>query len=217
MKYRYFLLSGLLACWGHVAGSSGDHAIPQLKNGFLIVEAEAFEEQTRDGIRKWRIIREGRQPEAGDPAKWEIALASASTGAFVTAWPDTRVTHDDPLVPGENFSNQPGRIAVLHYPVEFDEPGRYYVWVRAYSTGTEDNGIHVGLNGEWPESGQRMQWCAGKNQWTWESRQRTRENHCGEPGRIYLDIPTAGRHVIQFSMREDGFAFDQFLLMKTGG
>jgi len=93
-----------------------------------------------------------------------------------------------------------------------DTPGRYYVWVRAFSPGTEDNGLHAGLDGEWPESGQRMQWCEGKDQWTWESRQRTEENHCGEGKKIFLDIEKAGRHILMFSMREDGFAFDRWQL-----
>jgi len=61
-------------------------------------------------------------------------------------------------------------MAVLTYNVHFSTPGRYYVWARAYSTGSEDNGLHVGLNGDWPASGQRMQWCQGKNNWRWESK-----------------------------------------------
>jgi hypothetical protein len=89
------------------------------------------------------------------------------------------------------------------------------VWVRAHSTGSEDNGIHVGLNGEWVPSGQRMQWCEGKKQWSWASKQRTKEVHCGVEQLIYLDIPTTGLHTISFSMREDGFEFDKFILTKV--
>jgi hypothetical protein len=120
-----------------------------------------------------------------------------------------RVTHDDKLINGENFSNQPGEMAVLHYRVQFSTPGRYYVWVRAYSSGPEDNSIHAGLDGVGPASGARMQWCESKNAWRWESRQRTEKNHCGEPGKIYLDVTTAGWHTVSFSMREAGFQFDQ--------
>ena len=116
------------------------------------------------------------------------------------------------MVPEENFSNEAGKMAIAHYKVKFNSPGRYFVWVRAFSTGGEDNGLHVGINGEWPEHGQRMQWCYGKNRWTWASRQRTKAIHCGVPHEIYLDIDKAGVHDIQFSMREDGFEFDKFLL-----
>ena len=65
---------------------------------------------------------------------------------------------------------------------------------------------------EWVESGKRMQWCEGKDAWTWESKQRTEAVHCGEPYLIYLDIDRTGEHIIHFSMREDGFEFDKFLL-----
>lgn len=96
----------------------------------------------------------------------------------------------------------------------FNNPGRYYLWVRAYSTGTEDNGLHVGLDGTWSESGQRLRWHEGKNSWRWESKQRTPEKHSGEPHKIYLDIENAGLHVVSFSMREDGFEFDKWLMTK---
>jgi hypothetical protein len=101
--------------------------------------------------------------------------------------------------------------------VYFHTPGRYYVWVRAYSTGSEDNGLHVGLNGTWPASGQRLQWCEGKNSWRWESKQRTQKQHCGEPHKIYLDIEEPGVHVVSFSMREDGFEFDKWFATTDRG
>jgi len=100
------------------------------------------------------------------------------------------------------------------YPVYFNTPGRYYVWVRAYSTGSEDNGLHVGIDGTWPESGQRLQWCEGKLSWWWESKQRTDEEHCGEPYKIYIEVEQPGLHTIMFSMREDGFEFDKWLMTK---
>ncbi|MGD8501678.1 MAG: hypothetical protein PVJ86_13585 [Phycisphaerales bacterium] len=88
---------------------------------------------------------------------------------------------------------------------------RIAVWVRAYSTGSEDNGLQVGIDGTWSESGQRLQWCEGKRSWPWESKQRTEQQHCGEPYKIYLNIEQPGLHTIEFSMREDGFEFDKWL------
>ncbi len=128
--------------------------------------------------------------------------------------PDTRRTHADKLIPGENFSPQAGKMAILSYKVQITNPGRYYVWVRAYSTGGEDNGLHVGIDGQWPASGQRLQWCNGKQSWHWESKQRTEQEHCGEPYKIYFDIEQPGGHTIHFSMREDGFEFDKWLMTK---
>ena len=179
--------------------------------GLVAVEAEYFHKQSQTDIRQWYLYSKDVWPKAGrdddDPH-----CMGAGNNAYMEILPDTRASHGDKLIGGENFSNEPGKLAVLHYRVHFETPGRYYVWVRAYSTGSEDNGLHVGLNGEWPESGQRLQWCEGKHSWHWESKQRTEQQHCGEPHKIYLDIEEAGEHEIMFSMREDGFEFDRFLL-----
>ena len=181
------------------------------EGGLLAVEAEHYVRQSMTDVRAFYLTHASSTPDVtpdGDAAH----VAGASGGAYLEILPDTRRTHDDKLIRGENFAPNPGQLAILHYRVHINTPGRYYVWVRAYSTGTEDNGLHVGLDGKWPASGQRLQWCDGKRSWRWESRQRTQKQHCGEPFKIFLDIPEAGEHTIQFSMREDGFEFDKWLL-----
>lgn len=140
---------------------------------------------------------------------------SASGGAYMELLPDTRVSHADRLVTNGNFWNVAGTGPSMSYNVNIPEAGRYIVFAKAFSTGTEDNGIHVGLNNSNPASGQRMQWCNGKNQWTWSSAQRTSSNHCGSPRTIYLDFSFAGANTVTFSAREDGFELDQFILLKT--
>lgn len=192
---------------------------PKLKmfveeNGLIVVEAEDFYSQELTEVRQWhRIDAAYNQSIQPDPDKNHASTASGN--AYLEILPDTRTTHDDQLIRGENFSNEPGKIAVLHYQVKFKTPGKYYVWVRAFSTGTEDNGIHVGLDGKWVKSGQRMQWCEGKNEWTWASKQRTQEVHCGVEKQIFLEIDKPGLHTISFSMREDGFEFDQWVMNKA--
>lgn len=183
------------------------------RNGVLAVEAEHFESQSRDNKREWYVFDNattGTPTPDPDPNHSN----GASGNGYLEILPDTRVTHGDPLT-SESFSDQPGRVAIVNYKVKFTSPGKYFVWVRAHSTGTEDNGVHVGIDGTWPASGQKMQWCNGKRQWTWESKQRTGANHCGEPQRIFINVPTAGVHTISFSMREDGFEMDKFVLSKT--
>ena len=192
---------------------AGDKRVFVEKDGIVSVEAEHFYKQTATDIRKWFVIDNNYSGKLQDVD--EAHHATASNAAYLECLPDTRTTHDDKLIAGENFSNVPGKLAILHYKVDFTTKGRYYVWVRAYSTGSEDNGIHVGVNGDWPATGQRLQWCEGKNDWTWESKQRTKEVHCGVPELIYIDISEPGVHDIQFSMREDGFEFDKFILSKT--
>jgi len=193
------------------------------QGGLVAAEAEFFYKQSLTEIRQWYITSSGNLPTV-TPNPDEAHIAGASGNAYIEVLPDTRVTSKDKLIkfedPGStgetaklvNFTDVPGKLAVLHYKVKINHPGRYYVWVRAYSSGAEDNGLHVGFDGNWPEHGQRMQWCEGKNQWAWASKQRTEKVHCGEPKEIYLDIDKAGVHEIQFSMREDGFEMDKFIL-----
>lgn len=183
------------------------------KNGLVVVEAEFFYKQSKSAKRRWYRINKHETPILSEN-RVENHSQGASNKGYIKILPDTRITHDDSLLRGENFSNKPGELAVVHYKVKINNPGRYYVWARAFSSGSEDNGVHVGLYGKWPEHGQRMQWCQGKDTWTWASKQRTKEEHCGIPHEIYLDIPSAGYHDIQFSMREDGFELDKFLLVK---
>lgn len=187
--------------------------VPGEKKGVVAIEAEHFFNQNNDEIRKWVVISENSKSDMQNTDSKISATASGKK--YISVLPDTRVTHDDKLIQGENFSPEPGKMAVVSYKIKFKNPGKYFVWVRAFSSGSEDNGIHVGINGQWPESGQRMQWCDGKNEWTWASKQRTEANHCGEEQLIYLEIPSAGEHIISFSMREDGFRFDKFVLSKA--
>lgn len=179
--------------------------------GILVVEAEDFDTVDRQHHRKWYLTTVDQTPEVKpdpDPSHVE----GASDGAYLEILPDTRVTHADPLVNGVNFSNTPGQCSVLYYPVRIEKPGRYYVWVRTCCTGSEDNGLHVGLDGQWPESGARLQFTGQHGRWQWDSRQRTKDVHTGVLGKIWLDIDEPGLHTIMFSMREDGFEFDKFLL-----
>ena len=181
------------------------------QNGELAVEAEHFQRQTKSEVRAFHLVHADGGANItpdGDPTH----LAGTGGNAYLEILPDTRRTHADKLKKGINFSPEAGQMAVLHYPVYFENTGTYYVWVRAYSTGSEDNGLHVGLDGKWPESGQRLQWCEGKQTWRWDSKQRTEQQHCGEPGKIFLEVNKPGLHTVLFSMREDGFEFDRWLI-----
>ena len=134
---------------------TGEEVVFEEQGGFLIVEAEHFFRQSADDVRAFYITtaesKESTMPD-GDPRHTDDSRG----GAYLESLPDTRRTHDDKLIAGENFSNQPGKMAVLDYKVKINTPGRYYIWARAFSTGGEDNGLHVGLDGQWPDSGQRL-------------------------------------------------------------
>lgn len=183
-------------------------------NGVLTAEAEDFVFQTHDSIRKWYSTTP--DSERGEMIDVDENNAENASGkSYLELLPDTRTTHDDILTVGENFSNEPGKMAILYYYTYFNSPGKYYVWVRTNTSGTEDNGIHVGVDGTWPASGQRMQFDGNKKKWSWESRQRTEEVHTGVEKLIYIEIKTPGFHIINFSMREDGFEFDKWIMTKV--
>lgn len=199
------------------ADSTAPIAAPDLVfdevDGVVAVEAEHFYMQTLTDKRAWHITSSksvpGLKPDADPPH-----VGGASGGAYLEILPDTRATHDDKLIQGENFTDKPGLMAVLRYKVNVNTPGRYYLWVRSFSTGSEDNGVHVGLNGRWPESGQRWQ-TVQKQKWAWDCKQRTADVHTGVPMQLFLDIEKAGENEILFALREDGFEMDKFVLASS--
>ncbi len=181
---------------------------------YIGVEAEDFNTGTND--ERW-VVTDASTP-AVEPDPDGNHSDTASGGVYLEVLPDRRVTHDDPGV-----FNQPdgtiwsaGNGPKVSYTVTFPEEGRYYVHALVFTTGTEDNGVHVGLNGAWPASGHAMQFCTSNlRAWAWGSAQRdSGGKSCGISHTIYLDVPTAGDHTVMFSAREDGFELDRFALIK---
>jgi hypothetical protein len=181
--------------------------------GLVAVEAEHFAENDDNGTpRAWYVTSASMTPGI-TPDPDEPHVDGASGGAYVEGLPDTRVTHDDPLVSGESFFNTAGAGPTLTYRIHFNTPGTYYVWGRALTTGTEDNGAHVGIDDDWPSSGTRMQWCGSRGSWLWRNAQRdSGGSACGVDGTITIDVETAGEHRVRISMREDGFELDKLVL-----
>jgi len=134
-------------------------------NGIVSVEAEDYAAQALSETRAWYRISKGDSGMNIEDRDRNHA-ATASGESYIEVLPDTRATHADKLTTGINFMNEPGKMAVLSYNIYFQTAGDYLVWVRAFSTGAEDNGLHVGINGSWPESGQRIQLFQGKHRWT---------------------------------------------------
>lgn len=192
---------------------ANDALVFEEKDGVLAVESEHFYKQSAKEVRAW-YITSSKNSAALKPDPDASHIAGASGGAYVEILPDTRANHDEKLIQGENFTDKPGLLAVLNYKVHINTPGRYYVWIRSYSTGSEDNGVHVGIDGTWPESGKRWQ-TVQKQKWGWECKQRTQEVHTGVPMQLFLDIEKAGDHELMLSMREDGFEMDKIVLSRN--
>jgi hypothetical protein len=95
-------------------------------DGLVAVEAEDYALQTDTGTRQWYVTTTNQTPDVS-PDGDENHAGSASGGAYLEILPDTRRNHSNKLISGENFSNEPGKLGVLVYPVHFNTPGRYYV------------------------------------------------------------------------------------------
>lgn len=179
------------------------------------IEAEDFDASAIEGHdARWTLTDPTTPQTTQDPD------GNNSDGAvgnrYLELLPDIRVRHEDPFGPPTAYWGQRGTGPILQYPIDFPEAGRYYVHARANSSGTEDNGIHVGLNGDFPLSGFRMQWCTGGQGWQWSSRQRASGggSDCGVNFTIWLDVEEAGMNTVMFAAREDGFELDRFMLIK---
>ena len=70
----------------------------------VAVEAEHFSRQEKSEVRQWYRTASKVQPKInpdGDPPH----VGGASGVAYLESLPDTRRTHADKLIPGQNFSN----------------------------------------------------------------------------------------------------------------
>ena len=176
--------------------------------GLLVIEAEGYHSKANTSLRDWYIF-----PATGTPTPDPDGPHATGTGGgqYVEILPDTLAASGDPLEYGTNFFETGVGAPRMDYQVNITTPGRYYGRFRAYSTGTDDNGVHIGVDNIWPLSGTAVQWCDGKNSWYWSAARRVPEDHCGITNGIYLDL-TAGVHTIMIAMREDGFELDRFVL-----
>jgi Gylcosyl hydrolase family 115 C-terminal domain len=179
------------------------------QDGIVAVEAEHFQRQSMNSVRAWYINDATRRPIVRpdhDAAPYE----DASNSAYVEALPDLFHEETDPIIMKENLGAD-GSTAILHYRIRFQTPGTYHVWTRLRSNDQEDNTIQVGINGTWPATAHILQSPVNHKKWIWKSDNRISRKPW-EIGRATIEVPTAGLHDIQFTMREDGEEFDRFIL-----
>ncbi len=127
---------------------------------------------------------------------WSTAAAvSGFSGAgYVEALPNPGVTVD-----ADWATNSPE----LQYEVEFPASGSYRLWVSGYATGGADDSVHVGLDGV-TGGASRVTWSI-YNAWTWT-------NGVIGGGVATMSVPSAGTHVVNLWMREDGARIDRLLI-----
>ncbi len=163
---------------------------------------------------------EGEGNDFSDPA-------DASGEVYLEVLPDRRREDAGYEEPSGGFSNNGGQVAVLTYRVFFNQTGRYYGYCRARGRGPAANGLHLGLDGDWPSnnlgdnSGMRWQFPSN-GQWRFVNHRRGANQHTGgvmldgvsfEDANIWLEVSEPGWHEVQVSMREDGVEIDKFMFV----
>ncbi len=93
----------------------------------------------------------------------------------------------------------------LDYVLQVDHPGTYAVWVRLAGATGDDDSVHIGIDGRLVSAGGRGISPAGLGTWQWSDR-------VSGGAALRVVIPTAGRHVLNVWMREDGVAVDRLVL-----
>jgi hypothetical protein len=157
---------------------------------------------------RWRLIGPAGLPDGGTESA--TYFPGAIGGLYLQALAVAPNT-------GEHEFPEPGSGPLLLCPVFLPQAGRYQVWVRAYARNTTDNSMHVGMDNLWPATGRALQVCQSAdvfNQWTWTSSQYLENSSetCVGPRAISLDVNAPGQHLLMFSVREDDFRFDAWLM-----
>lgn len=175
------------------------------RGGQVVFEAERFNMVDDNGTtRSWYAADDANRPMPDpDPER-----AGASGGSYMEALPDDAVNQQTP-----------GDGPRVSYDIEFTTTGTYYVHVRGWVNDDNDNTVHVGVDGMWPASGTRIQWCAAwTGSWVWSSHiDGSSMDECGMADSAQIQIDTPGMHTVSFAMREDGFEFDKVVLTTQAG
>ncbi len=149
------------------------------QTGTVVFEAEGFATNTPRGAHAWVVTN----------------APPATSGAVVQSLPDI----------GSNITTSISSTSPqLDYPIQFNASGTYFVWVRGYGTGGNDDSAHVGLNGA---VGPGITLNGVSNVWVWT-------NGAQGGGTASISAPSAATHNFSVWMREDGFRIDRIALVQ---
>ena len=215
------------------------------KDGMLVFEAENFSRQTNNHhIQTYWYLIEANKPKPEIKCVTNVVCnaftvpmcneyancdndntdpAEASGNAYLEALPDRRRNDEEPGTGGLGVTNDKSVSPLLLYDVEFTQTGRYYAWAHAHGKGPAANGLHLGINNEWPRNNlidaSPMRWQFGGG-WRWSQKRRGQMQHSGvkpadgineRDANMWLDIAEPGKYTIYIGMREDGFEIDKFV------
>jgi hypothetical protein len=147
------------------------------------------------------LVLEAERFDASEPVDGQSWTRLTDIGGYfgdgaVVAMPDRKRVVE---APGG------GRAPELRYEIAFDRPGVYYIWLRVWAGGNDDNSVHLGLDGSPQRSSLRIE-TQRYGRWAWTDDRR------GRRSRATLVVDRPGRHTLHLWMREDGTYVDQIFL-----
>jgi hypothetical protein len=127
---------------------------------------------------------------------WKDVSDDLSMGlGYVKALPD-----DGLVIDGVNSPQ-------LRYAVNFNSTGNYYLWIKARGENNEATSLHYGIDGQMVSLQSQYMISQVSRDFQWSS-----QNSDGS--QPFIKIESAGQHMIDLWMREDGIQVDRLLLAK---
>ena len=135
---------------------------------------------------------------------WAIANVPSSKGAsgdkMVQALPNSGTN-----LAGTEIENSPR----MDFDIDFVKTGTHYVWIRGWSSDSDDNSVHVGINGNMISTADKLEYPATS---AWEWTKSTKDGADAE-----INIPSTGVNTLNIWMREDGTRLDKIVLTTSAG
>ncbi|MEO1619066.1 MAG: Ig-like domain-containing protein, partial [Planctomycetota bacterium] len=128
-----------------------------------------------------------------------VSEPAASGGGYLTSLPNDGTNTGD-------STNGPRR----DYSVTVDAPGTFYVWARTRTSSSQDDSIHIGLEGT-PATYGKLGLNNSSSDWAWRN---TVDGRAGAD-RVTVHFDTAGTHTVNLWMREDGSQVDKIFLTRS--
>ncbi len=181
-----------------IASSEADSELTTA--GSLRVSVEAEDASTRDNL--WVRVDSLSADQGSNGDSDGHHANSASAGAYLELLPDERIYANDVSATGDAWQ-LPGAGPRADYLIDFPRAGEWEVHLRAYSTGPEDDRIHVGVDGNFGAT-LIIDLCNQRDEWVWST--------CEQDDAPAIDVPSTGLHTVSLAGLDDGFELDRIVL-----
>lgn len=192
----------------HIANGASSNLVGVNASKRIVVEAEDFDERTSGNVHEWLVIPEEHTG---------LQSFSNARGSYLQALPDNSGSGGNPP-----FVTGP----IVSYRVQIDDPGTYQLFTRWEGFSGNSDSLHArileltdGLGGQHPDwyrigfsprGGDRDFDTTG-----WDGTGLAETVAAGTNTPATWTISEAGVYTIQFTHREDGVAFDSFILQRA--